>query len=202
MIGKKDSMKLHQNEKIRSPIGPTAIPIKATPNNPAMNNNITLTQLILNTGETTFAPPSVFCPNLCRLLEPMLVKQGATIPGNKGWYTQIQQGEGYAFFVVCDEKDMQASLTAVAWTPPGAQAVWNLLTQAAKLRGISSNREVRDMPASIPWLATYFSSTIVTCPVNSRWIEGFTRCLAAAMISREMSHEKILTTQLQRTPSA
>ena len=159
-----------------------------------MKNNTNLTQLILNTGETTFAPPSVFCPNLHRLLEPMLVKQGSAIPEQEGWYTQIQPGDGYAFFVVCDEKHMQVSLTAVAWTPPGAQAVWNLLTQAAKLRGISFNQEVRDMPASIPWLATYFSSTIATCPVNRRWIEGFTRCLAAAMISREMAQEKILTT--------
>jgi hypothetical protein len=158
-----------------------------------MKNNTNLTHLILNTGETTIAPPRVFCPNLRLLLEPMLVKQGSAIPEYEGWYTQIRPDDGYAFFVVCDDKHKEATITYLAWTSRGAKNAWILLTLALMVKGIRFDYGMANRPASTPWLATYFTPTIATCPVNRRWIEGFTLCLAAAMISREMAREKIMT---------
>lgn len=158
-----------------------------------MKNSTNLTQLILNTGESTITQTWVFCPKLRYLLEPMLIKQGSSIPGHKGWYTKIRQGNEYAYFVVCDEKHKEVSTTYLAWTSKGAQIIWNLLTVTLIVVDIRFDHGMPDMPASTPWLTTYVSTTIATCPVDRSWIEDFTQCLARAIISREMAREKVRT---------
>lgn len=165
-----------------------------------MLKNTCLNQRILNTGETTVIPPQVFNPYVCRLLGPMIVTKGAVIKNFPEWHTQIHQGDGHAFFFVCYEKDIKATVTAVAWTSHGADTIWTGLTQMFESQSLridgselDDTHEVPDMPDQLPWMATYYMPTSFICPANRLWIEGFSQCLAAAIIRRGMTCRKLRT---------
>lgn len=151
--------------------------------------------LTLNTGHSMEVPAGKISPEAYRALRPMVVKKGDLIPGFAPWRTVIAIGEGAASFDIRRNKQDIVVLNAVAWTGQGAAEIWPLIErghldladQMAKAGALSESMAAApEMPATLPWLATWILPTAVQAvhPRDLAWMADFEQCLAAAIIRK------------------
>lgn len=149
--------------------------------------------LTLNTGHSMTVPPDKVSPLALRALTPMVVKGGDLVPGFTPWRTVIGRGEGHASFDIRRNQTDLVTLNVVAWTPAGAESAWTILEKhyldaadALAKSGIPLDLELPEMPATLPWLATWIlpSAMMAINPQDIGWMADFEQCLAAAILKR------------------
>lgn len=149
--------------------------------------------LTLNTGHTMTVPHAKVRPETIRALAPMVVKRGDLIPHLAPWRTVIRRGDGYASFDIRRGKDMLVAFNLVAWNPATASTAWEELertylhtAEALASQGIPLDLEMPEMPATIPWLATWILPTAIAnmAKQDFSWLADFEQCLAATIIEK------------------
>lgn len=151
--------------------------------------------LTLNTGHSMTVPPDKVEKNTLRVLGPMVVKGGDLIPHFAPWRTVIGRSDGCASFDIRRNKTDVVVLNVVAWTPEGAAEVWPIIEKAhldmadqlAKAGALpESMAAAPEMPATLPWLATWIIPTAVMAanPEELGWMADFEQCLAATLIHK------------------
>jgi hypothetical protein len=147
--------------------------------------------LTLNTGHSMTVPPDKVGREALRVLKPMVVKGGDLIPHFAPWRTVISRGEGHASFDLRRNKQDLVVLNVVAWTPEGAECAWRTLekhyldvSDVLAQKGVSMPLELPDMPASLPWLATWIlpQAMMAIHPHELGWMADFEQCLAQTIL--------------------
>jgi len=151
--------------------------------------------LTLNTGAAVqvgrFDDPAA----LTGLFDRLVATGGGAIPPWPPWRIEIHAGNGCALFSILKASDQMAVLSAVAWTPEGAEAAWDEIERPyldtadvlARLGNLHPGQDAMpEMPATLPWLTSWVlpaASSFATLE-DARWLADCEQLAAFAILRR------------------